>query len=108
MKRCPHDYLAIRDIDMYGGTYGAAISRWCVLCADYVSWGPANDTHEALVEVRAAEIAASGPDLTQMTFHERMGWWLSMSMAMPENDDCRSGWLAYIISNHDSSILTEQ
>ena len=103
MKRCHHTYPVIRDIDEFGLHYGKAISRWCLLCADYVPWGPARDTPAALVELRAAEIAISGPDFTQMTFHERMGWWLSkLPMAVPESDDCWAGWLASAIAAHDA------
>jgi hypothetical protein len=103
---CQHGWEIV-DLDINGTSYGPAVIRWCRICLDYISLGPANDSPETLVEKRAAEIVAGGPDFTSMTFHERIGWW-NMPMAKPESSECWAGWLArHIYEDRQVDVTTK-
>jgi len=105
VKRCRH--VLARGYDNNGTTYGQDVFTWCFECMDYVPWGPANDTPEVLVEIRAAEIAArwiapvsgfdDGP--AELSIAEDIGWLFSIGCPDPgrdaPNDPAEwSGWLA--------------
>lgn len=47
------------------------VKLWCCLCNDYVTLGPARDTPDTAIEVRAAEIAWADVQLTDYVYD---GW----------------------------------
>ena len=75
----------------------------CCDCGEWLSLGPSNDTPEVLVEIRAAELAASAEDgrFDSFTICEADGW---MGYDNPDFDPTCApeevGWLAWHIWMH--------
>jgi hypothetical protein len=101
-------------VDVHGFPIGENMElmfrRWCWDCKVHVALGPAADTPEVLVEVRAAEIATEcGTDITDawlrgtVTDCERDGWEMRCDpdtepTCVPEE----VGRLARAIVDHDT------
>jgi predicted RNA-binding Zn-ribbon protein involved in translation (DUF1610 family) len=73
----------------------------CIDCGEWLSLGPANDTPEVLVEIRAAEIASGGGPSLEHTMNifdcESCGWrnnWWEPCNPVKRNDPFWAGWLA--------------
>ena len=83
-------------------------ARVCVDCNEMLSLGPANDTPEALVELRAAEIAVQvrGARLSErmelrLSRAESIGWQVAeLASVSLINDGERAGYLARVIHEH--------
>lgn len=132
--KCRHDYkrtlflaeyLRIYQAEM-GGPCSFAAGRWaneqiaatCTECGVWIPLGPANDTAEALVEVRAAEIAEvasiSGQPSTCGTADEGVECeecgWIDRHYGIDSDGSERGGWhaghLAHAIVNHDDEQST--
>ena len=78
----------------------------CITCKEAFSLGPANDSPEALVELRAAEIVANGGPIRtcRNSGHddcEECGWdtWPWVEPTTPSEE---AGWLARAIVEHDT------
>lgn len=110
-KICSHPVGFVRDIDESGTPYGRAVSRWCFKCLDYVSFGPASDTPEIFIEVRAAELALA--PVTALGFVEAIGWNARSLVGDLDNPftadgeqhpkcsaSWQAGWLACVIGTH--------
>lgn len=83
------------------------LCRRCVTCGYYLSLGPANDTPEVLVEIRAAEIAADLADnKCHATFLERCGFnetnppLRGGGTVALDTTGTRAGYLARCIATH--------
>jgi hypothetical protein len=73
------------------------VKLWCSLCRDHIGLGPSTDTTEALVELRAAEIARSRN--IKSTPREKKGWALA-KLGLDAGNDA-AGWLAWHIFTHE-------
>lgn len=75
---------------------GKMVSAWCDGCRDQVPLGPANDTPEALVEVRAAELSHLA---TSHADHMESAGWSAVRYDAGPLDDSRwhAGWLGRVI-----------
>jgi hypothetical protein len=91
---------------------GEPVSWRCAMCLDYADLGAANDTPEALIELRAAEIAATGEPryrhgIPESQLLEGCGW-VARDMGL-DADWCRgrpdglAGWLAHCIATHTTT-----
>ena len=111
--RCRHNYTRTitRDGRETWSTYRRRATvdavRWtCRDCGETLPLGPANDTPEVLVEVRAAAIVASEMPLPD---DEWAGWLCHAyddMIGAPARDGEWAGWLARVICTHDDAIRT--
>ena len=115
MRRCLHTSLTrgILTTRYEAGTYHyreCEVKR-CKACGAWLGLGPANDTPDALVELRAAEIAADemGRMMTGPIDHEVLGYILACQaergFAFDRkciNGSQRAGYLARQIATHDN------
>lgn len=99
--KCGHPFLLVRDIDEAGGSYGKAISRWCIGCRDYVSLGPSNDDAPGVaVEIAAADVAAQYALIDHVPGADRFEY-------CPETKSdtlcelCERHYLTHVISRHE-------
>ena len=99
MSGCKHPFWAIRE----GGPIVNPTTQTCIVCDDYVSWGPSNDTPEVLVEIRAAEIAANYVDLPWVEWnHGEAAGFDNRETPMPHSaESWHAGYLARVIVSHD-------
>lgn len=111
---CTHrDRIGLTKVGKISRTTGEHVADVCYRCGFPFSLGPANDTPEALVEVRAAELADAwtperGTD-DDASVDEDIGWLMRSSCAThscgfeltPDNDEHHAGWLAHAIAHHD-------
>ena len=116
MSRCTHrcvaEYLTAKRCRpipaMYRplGWHPGVFKLVCVTCGELMPLGPANDTPEVLVEVRAAAIVASEMPLPD---DEWAGWLCHAyddMIGAPARDGEWAGWLARVICTHDDAIRT--
>jgi hypothetical protein len=108
-SRCRHRRFTLEN-SRVGGDIGLTFDMWirrCMRCGMPLPLGPANDTPEALMELRAAELAADYLDcrFTEIwrtaSADEHDGW--SMHYGMWGGFDAPgkwSGWLAREIATH--------
>lgn len=75
----------------------------CLDCGAWLSLGPASDTPAALVELRAAEIAADHADLPWVDWnHGEAAGFDDRDTPMPYRvESWHAGWLAAAIVSHD-------
>ena len=117
MSRCGHPAEARREVSRRAGPALRAVYLVCDRCGTWLPMGEANDTPEALVELRAASLVHEALDLDS-------DWngFLSLGMTSPEGqhgplieadiaagrktqrdlDDYLAGHLAGIIATHDT------
>lgn len=91
-----------RDSALLNRAYLASLDRvTCMDCPEWLPLGPANDTPEVLVEVRAAELAQGAIGLLTWPLGEFRGWMASeMAERTPDDPEGQSGWLAREIYTH--------
>lgn len=115
VSACKHFGCRIIDfIDVAGSQWRLRREiRSCVYCGQLLPMGPANDTTEIAVEIRAAEIVAISREtnLQQLTLDE-YEWFVhgdspaftnsdeSDGRFIPTTDEQRAGLLAYEIEHH--------
>lgn len=114
---CKHRWtgLLLRDVEVWDPMYRLArmSQRFCTDCDTLIAIGPARDTPETAVEVRAAEIAEDGSrgqcsDDCEWHDCERCGW-MNWNDNRPElrddtyTDAWWAGYLARCIHDHDST-----
>jgi hypothetical protein len=109
-KRCRHPASVLRSAIICGATPDIGIgmlTSLCLRCGELLPLGPAKDTPDALMELRAAELAADYLDcrFTEIwrtaSADEHDGW--SMHYGMWGGFDAPgkwSGWLAREIATH--------
>lgn len=105
---CRHenaDHLQAGEASTWGGPLAGVIAQCqqfrCLDCGAWLSLGPANDTPEVLVEVRAATIAAHGDyAVIVMSQCEWFGW-SGYSGGMAPYHHELAGYLARAIIDHD-------
>lgn len=112
---CKHEFTSTTYIDVWvqdaSGSWYARDAEMltCLDCGAWLSLGPANDTPDALVELRAAEIAAAWADdpasIERTLLDEHVGFCeykchhLGIEMVTAAH---HAGWLARAIVQHDA------
>lgn len=111
------------------GTLGSIWLSKCVTCQEWLSLGPANDTDEVRVEIRASQLAGDPQALSWRTYFSGAEWLgykrseatdiivvdrdgrRRVDPFVPLNLDSpnwRAGWLAREIVSHDAEHAAHQ
>ncbi len=94
--RCGHERTVGMALDISTGQWmhGGDDGRVCLDCDEWMSLGPAMDTADTAIEVRAAEIAHGENRFAWLTEDEMYGWLTRDEVSKPRTAGELAGWLA--------------